>query len=205
MLGEPLDRRRRCRARCAERLQREPFVEHQRIVREAVVEGGERRLALGRRRATPGRRARPGGRSCCRPRRTAPWRAPAPSRGSPAREQAERDGAQPARALGGRAEDRRRLAPSRRSARQQLVASARADRRAQRLARAMDRVGVDHVHPVADHALARQQDRLGLERRVERVGPQACCATASTTGSASTGSPRAPAISVSSISSCIAS
>ena len=34
----------------------------------------------------------------------------------------------------------------------------------------MDRVGIDHVHPVGDQRVARQQDRFGLERRVERVG-----------------------------------
>ena len=82
------------------RLQREPFVEHQRIVVEAVVEGVERRLRVRARRATPGRRARPGGRSYCRRGRTAPWPASRRLRRIGGREQAKRDGAQPANALG---------------------------------------------------------------------------------------------------------
>ena len=56
------------------RLEREPLVDHQRVAGERRVELGERLIALRARRARTASSARPAGRSCCRRRRTAPWR-----------------------------------------------------------------------------------------------------------------------------------
>ena len=47
--------------------EREPFVEDERIVAVAIVEGGERGVALVERRSRSGSRARRADRSCCRP------------------------------------------------------------------------------------------------------------------------------------------
>ena len=101
-------------------LQREPFVEHQRVVVEALVEGVERRLPLGRvERDEHAERALAVG-HVVGARRTAPWRAPPPARVVGRGEQAQRDRAQPADALGARAtgrRPRRRRCGARRAAR----------------------------------------------------------------------------------------
>ena len=149
-------------------LEREPFVEHQRVVVEALVEGVQRGLPLRHLESTRGRRARPAGRSCCRRGRTAPWRAPPPARWSAAaiRPSATVRSRRTPLAAGDRSSP---AAPSLRCAASSSCASAEPIA-AQRFARVVDGVGVDDVHAVGDQAFARQQDRLGLERRVERVG-----------------------------------
>src|SRR3954468_4361275 len=50
------------------------------------------------------------------------------------------------------------------------VAKLATNRLAQRLAGRVDRVGVDLVHALREQRVAWDQDRLALERRVERVG-----------------------------------
>ena len=52
---------------------------------------------------------------------------------------------------------------------EQLVLSVDADGFAQLVARRVDGVGIDHVHPLGDQGVARHQDCLGLEGRIERV------------------------------------
>ena len=83
-------------------LEREPFVEHQRIVVEARRRKRRAPPAAPARRATPARRARPGGRSCCRRASNCALASAAACAGVGRGEQAERDGAQPAHALGAR-------------------------------------------------------------------------------------------------------
>ena len=89
-------------SRRRQRLDREPFVEHQGIALVALVESGERRLAAPARRYWRGRRARPGGRSCCRPRRTGCSASAGRVGGARGHQIAERHRAQPPRALGRR-------------------------------------------------------------------------------------------------------
>ena len=153
-------------------LQREPFVEHQRVVVEALVEGVERGLRARARRATPGCRARPGGRSYCRRRRTAPWQAPrlAARRRPPASPSATR--AQPADALGARRQIVAvgAVAAGARQAARRESAVPIASRSASRAAWIASGSTISIRSAIS--ASDRQQDRLALERRVERVGPK---------------------------------
>ena len=178
------------RARLGDRgLQREPFVEHERLVGEASSKRARARLAGVARGSAQRRRARRDGRSCCRPSSNCASARPRAVAGS------RRRRAGRARRCAGRAGRRSRH----RGCRRRSIASAsrsRAQRRARSPGRrsaakshagAVDRVGIDVAADLAgDVGLARQRQHL---RGEGGVGP---CAR-SKAASASPGGGRKPA------------
>ena len=142
------------------------------IALETIVEGVERHLPFGRVESRRGCRARPAGRSYCPQRRIAPWRARAAFAGSAAAMKSKRNRAKAANALRvGRQVVARCTGGVVR--REKLVRATPCRSRHAAASRASCTASVSTTFiRSAISAFARQQDRFGLERRVQRVRPE---------------------------------